>query len=77
MTARADVLIALALCRRTHANLLRNIRRHRDAAEALVTLDKPASFACEVAARRLTEELALVKVDLRRVETLARMQQGD
>ena len=70
MTARADVLSALSLVRQTHANLVRNIARHRDAAEVLAGLDKRASFACEVAARRLALELALVKIDLRRVEHL-------
>jgi len=76
VSAQSDALDALALCRRTHATLKRSIARHQDAAEVLAKLDKPASFACECAARRLLAELALVKLDLRRVEFLAEMMQG-
>lgn len=75
MSARDDVLGALALCRTTHASLKRNIQRHREAALVLAPLDLEASRRCTIAAVRLEMELELVKTDLLRVEALAEMQQ--
>jgi len=73
VSAQSDVLDALALCRRTHANLIRNVARHRLAADVLAKIDPAASESCKRAATLLMLELVAVRADLRRVEELAEM----
>ncbi len=71
MTARADVLSALSICRVTRSRLLREERGYIEAADFLASHgERGAADICRMKAAKLVAARARVEIDLRRVENL-------